>query len=173
MNVSATNNQTRPEKPAAEDRLEIPWDVSEWVDRATLQQWIREDLDTLDWDNPELVAHLRKYPAYRPKMMLRLLTYAYATACFASEEILEGCSSDPWMRALTEEGPPQLKDIHRFRRENRGLFKWTLVQLLNRLIRCKFKVGSQRFPAGLKRYLVIQATERLDLARHMDRSALD
>src|SRR2546426_1067296 len=67
--------------------LALPWDLRNWFGADTLRQWIVEEIDTLDWHNPEAVDYLRQRPGFQPKAVLCLLTYAYATGVFESEEI--------------------------------------------------------------------------------------
>jgi len=153
-----------------DDDLVIPWDLTEWVDQTSLHQWITEEVETLDWNNPEVVATLRTHPTYQPKMMLCLLTYAYATAVFESNEIVRRCYSEESFQLISEGHPPETGNVVRsFRRENRGLLKWCLVQLLKRAVRAK--VGDVLLPAGLKRQILDAAVMRLNSARHMDRGA--
>jgi transposase len=153
-----------------DDNLVIPWDLTEWVDEATLRQWITEEVEALDWDNPEVVAILRTYRTYDPKTMLCLLTLAYVTAVFESDEIIRRCYADQSFRLISGTHVPATGNtVSRFRRENRGLLKWCLAQVLNRAIRAK--VGDVLLPAGLRRRLLDAALLRLNVARHMDRGA--
>jgi transposase len=167
LNEKARNMEA-PQIRRRDDRLNIPWDLGEWVDRSTLLRWIIADVDTLDWDNAELEEFLRLHPEYQPKMLLQLLTYAYATSVFESGEVETVFFEDEGFRSLGWKKPPTGKSISRFRRENRGLFKWTIFQVLQRAIRTRFDLGDRLLPAGLKRYLVEHAIKRIDLARHMD-----
>ena len=49
--------------PASEgaDQLGLPWDLTEWVSAKDLLRWIDEDVATLDWNNPNLVAFLQAH----------------------------------------------------------------------------------------------------------------
>ena len=153
---------------AHDDDLVIPWDLTEWIDQASLRQWITEEVEILDWGNPEVTAILRTYRTYQPKMMLCLLTYAYATAVFESDEIIRRCYSEESFRLISgREAPETANTVRGFRRENRGLLKWCLGQVLKRAIRAK--VGDVLLPAGLKRQLLDSAVLRLNVARHLDR----
>src|SRR6185295_16916535 len=98
-----------------------PWDLTEWFDQATLWRWIQEEVETLDWANPELVDYLKAHPSFQPKMLFSLLTFAYATAVCESDEISRRCYADPAFRAICGSIPPPSRNslIH-FRRENRG-----------------------------------------------------
>jgi len=153
-----------------DDTLATPWDLTEWVDPTLLRQWITEEVESLDWNDPAVVAILSTYRSYQPKTMLRLLAYAYATAVFESDEIVRRCYSDESFRLITEGHAPETANVvSRFRRENRGLLKWCLTQVLKRAIRAK--AGDVFLPAGLKRRLVDSAVMRLNVARHLDRGA--
>ena len=52
--------------PASEgaDQLGLPWDLTEWVSAEDLLRWIDEDVATLDWNNPTLVAFLQAHPDF-------------------------------------------------------------------------------------------------------------
>jgi hypothetical protein len=170
--ASNTVNNTRMEPPERTDRLEIPWDLSEWMDRKRLLQSLVEDIDTLDWSNPELIEFLRQHPEYQPKMLLQLLTYAYATGTFESERVEVIYNEEETFRSLNWRVPLRVTCIKRFRRENRGLLKWSLVQVLQKAFQKRFELGDRLLPAGLKRLLIENASERLDLARHLDQAEL-
>ena len=148
--------------------LAMPWDLTEWCDPVVLCQWITEEIESLDWTNQELIDYLRSNPAYQPKMLLCLLAYAYATGIFDSEEIVRRCERDEALRSICGcHAPASGHALVRFRRENRGLLKWSLVQLFKRAIRAR--LGEFHIPAGLKRRLLDVAVTRLDMARQMDR----
>jgi transposase len=102
--------------------------------------------------------------------MLRVLTYAYATGIFGSEEITRNCYEDEVLRAFCEKQAPRAITIKRFRRENRGLLKWCLTQLFKRAFRKQFGLEEAFIPAGVRRYLDHLAATRLNIARQMDRT---
>ena len=153
-----------------DDNPVVPWDLTEWVDKAALRQWITEEVESLDWNNPKVVAILRTYRSHPPKSMLCLLTYAYATAVFESDEIIRRCYSEESFRLISGGHMPETTNVvSRFRRENRGLLKWCLAQVFKRAI--KAKAGDVLLPAGLKRRLLDSAVMRLNVSRHLDRGA--
>lgn len=153
------------------DELRIPLDLSQWIDRGVLKTWVREEIETLDWANPELETYLKAHPDFRPKALLILMVYAYANGLMESEEIISALTTNADLRQIWAGPGPTTKEIGRFRRENRPLLKWGLVQILKRAIQEKMNLGDIRFPSGLRQALVESAGERLDLARHMDRAA--
>ena len=137
-----------------------------------LRAWVEDEVGRLNWDNPELVRLLKAQPTYHPRMMLALLSYAYLTAVFESEEIVNACYADPTLRDICGRlAIPRTSAIGRFRRDNRGLLRWLLQQVMTRAVQKRFDMPDIVIPAGVKRFLHTNATERLDLSRHMDRAA--
>jgi transposase len=153
----------------ADDRLVFPHDLSEWLPQENLLEAITAIVEEMNWENPELTAYLKKHPNYRPKMLLRLLSFAYATGKFDTEEIESNCYADPFMRYICEGEAPRAVEISKFRRANRFLLKTVLAFCFKEALKKKFKLGNTLLPAGLRRFLVQTAEERLDLARHLDR----
>ena len=151
--------------------LSIPLDLTVWVTPAQLRDWIMSDVATLDWTSSDLLELLRRQPDFEPKALLNTMTFAYAIGVFGAEEIARHCSEDLEFRGVRPKLPPVAAELKRFRKENRGLFKWCLVSVITRALKSQFVEGeaSGMLPAGLRRYVVENAVERLDIARHMDR----
>jgi hypothetical protein len=153
----------------SDERLSVPWNIAEWVDNQTVRAWVEEEIATLDWKNPELLAFLRENPNLRARVLLTVLGYAYCTGVYDSEEVSGLCATEPTLRAICGDQLPSARILDRFRRENRGILKWVLVQILKRGLRTRYNLNTSLLPAGLRQYLVELATERLDLERHIDR----
>ena len=165
--------RTDPTVAGAGGDFQIPWDLTEIVEAKSLVAWVREEISGLHWDNPELVEYLRAHPNYHPRMLLTVLTYAYASGVFESEEILRRCDTEPVYRALsTDAAPESISAIRKFRRDNRALLKWGLIQSLKRCLEytSNLNQGQMLLPAGVKRLLLDNAVARLELARHLDRA---
>ena len=166
-----TEDNMRTQEPpssGSEETFSLPINLTEWVDASKLLDWVEEDVEQFDWQNPELVDYLKRNSGYRPKGMLCLLTYAYATQILSADEIVNRCYSDTVFRLICENKAPTVAEVRRFRRENRSLLKGMLLPLFIRVVKAKFDLGDILLPAGLKRYLMDNAVERLDTARHMD-----
>ena len=153
------------------EELSIPLDLSEWVPASRLREWIMADVATLNWTSEELMEYLRQHPEFEPKALLNTVTLAYATGVFTAEEIARRCSTDVEFRTVRPKLPPVVAELKTFRKENRGVLKWTLVNAVTRAVKTQFIEGDhiESFPVGLQRYIVENATERLELARHLDR----
>lgn len=170
MNITAIMDE--PLRAEAEAQLTIPFDLSVWVPAAQLRDWIMADVATLNWTNPELLELLRKHPDFEPKALLNTMAFAYATGVFTAEEIERRCSTDLEFRGVRPKLPPIASELKKFRKENLGMMKWCLVNVISRALKMQFIEGPTMdvLPPGLKRYVVENAFERLELARHMDRS---
>src|SRR5712672_526359 len=84
------------------DQLGLPLDLREWVSEKQLLEWIETELLSIDWNDSNVVAFEEKHPQFRPKMFMSLLTYAYATGLFSSEDIAEGCYKEAILRTISE-----------------------------------------------------------------------
>lgn len=151
-------------------RFSVPWDISEWLDGPRLLAGVTEDVDGLDWKNPELVAFLQTNPGFQLRLLLVLVTYAYAMGVCESDEVVEVYYRDDGLKRIFLNPPPSPTAITRFRRENRGLLKWSVAQALKRAVRAHFQLEDVPLPAGLKKALVDSAGMRIDVGRHLDRS---
>jgi len=171
--MNATMDMKAPEETALDERFSIPLDLAEWAPSSQLAQWIMDDVATLNWTDPEVMELLRRRPDFEPKAWLNTMTLAFATGVFTSDEIARRCSTDAAFRAVRPKLPPVASELRAFRRENRGLFKWTLAKVLTHAVKAQFVEGDaiEVLPSGLRRAVVENAIERLDLARHLDRKS--
>jgi hypothetical protein len=163
--MSANSNTAEPPR-----KLSIPWDISEWLDKPSLLARITEDIDSLDWNNPGMIEFLRANPNFQARLLLVLITYAYAMGICESEEVAELYYGESELRRQLPGQPPSPKAITRFRRENRGLLKWSITQAIKHALRSRFELGDATLPPGLRRMLSDAAATRIDVGRHMDRS---
>jgi hypothetical protein len=162
--------EAKPDVAAQSRKFCIPWDISEWLGKSRLLAGVAEDIDGLDWSNPELVAFLRANPDFQLRPLLVVVTYAYAMGICESEEVVDLYYRDETLKRMFPTPPPSPRAITRFRRENRGLLKWSVAQTLKRTVRLHFELGDVPLPAGLKKALLDSAGARIDVGRHLDRS---
>ena len=153
------------------EELSIPLDLSVWTPKSQLRDWIMSDVATLNWTNPELLELLRKHPDFEPKALLNTMVFAYATGIFGAEEVARHCSEDLEFRGVRPKLPPISEELKQFRKENRSVLKWCLAKVITRSLISQFieRDSITALPPGLRRYVVENVTERLDIARHMDR----
>lgn len=151
-------------------KFKVPWDVSEWIDRAALIQKLEQDVDSLNWSNPELIAFLSANPNFHPRFLLVLMSYAYAVGLCESEEISELCHRDELIKSRVAGQAPSPAAITRFRRDHRGLLRWLVAQGFKHALRNHHQLGGAAIPPGLARLLRQAAADRIDVGRHLDRS---
>jgi hypothetical protein len=171
MSIAALMDPMTPS--AAPGRFVLPWNVSEWTTKAQLLDWVREELDALHWDNPELVARLRARPSWQPRLQLTVLIYSYALGVCDAQDASDLCLTDAGLKAAFPSQVPAAKALIRFRVENQGLIRWALEQVLKRVLRARLDLGDSLIPPGYKRTLRDAAASRLDAARQLDRCRHD
>ena len=90
-----------------------------------------------------------------------------------TEEIARCCSEEPEFRGVRPKLPPRTQELRRFRKENHALLKWSLAKVITRALISQFveRDTIEVLPPGLRRYVIENAIERLELARHIDRNA--
>ncbi len=149
--------------------LRLPLDLSQWIAPEKLSSWAREETEKLNPERPEAQEFLRMLPETRPKVMLSLLLYAYATQVFGSEDIVQACQESPIFRDLCNGKPAFPEELEHFRRKHRILLENILAAIFVRAVREKY-VDIGKLPPGLEYSIFARAVDRLDTARHMDRA---
>ncbi len=107
-------------------------DLREWVGEGHLAHQVSELVDGL-----ELGAFYQPYEAdgrrnapYEPRMMVKILIYAYATGVFSSRKIARKLEEDVAFRMLAAGNFPQHRTICEFRRRHLKDFKKLFVQVV-------------------------------------------
>lgn len=117
-----------------EQRLLFPPSLDDWLPEGHLARFISETVDELD-----LSLFLKKYDqredgrgqlAYHPRMMLKVLIYAYCEGIFSSRKIAGGIESLVALRYLAAGNSPSHRTIARFRQEYIEHFQGLFVQIV-------------------------------------------
>ena len=115
-----------------EQSLLLPPDVREWLSEGHLAHHISDLVDGLD-----LTAFYAPYEGdgrrnapYDPRMMVKLLLYAYATGVFSSRGIAKKLEEDVAFRVLAAGNFPQHRTICEFRRRHLDDFKQLFVAVV-------------------------------------------
>lgn len=155
------------------ETVSIPPNLTDWVSKAQLRQWVLEPLAELDWSSPELAVMLKRFPSFEPRAVLASLSLAYACGIFGADDIVGCCSRDPEFRPIRPALPPRIQEFSSFRKLNRVLLKAVLAHVIAKALKTQFVEGEDivQFPPGIRRLILENATERLDIARHMDRTS--
>ena len=115
-----------------EQSLLLPPDVREWLPEGHLAHHISDLVDGLD-----LTAFYAPYEGdgrrnapYSPRMMVKVLVYAYATGVFSSRGVAKKLEEDVAFRVLAAGNFPQHRTICEFRRRHLADFKRLFVEVV-------------------------------------------
>lgn len=125
--MSTTFRPYVPEQP-----LLLPPDVREWLSEGHLAHHVSDLVDGLD-----LTAFYAPYEGdgrrnapYSPRMMVKILLYAYATGVFSSRGIAKKLEEDVAFRVLAAGNFPRHRTICEFRRRHLEDFKRLFVEVV-------------------------------------------
>ena len=106
----------RPYNPNQEYLL--PPSIREWLAEGHLAHFISDTIDAMDLSEIESVyeGNERGYPPYHPRMMTKVLVYAYCTGVFSSRKIEMKLEDDVAFRVLGAENRPDFRTISDFRK---------------------------------------------------------
>lgn len=115
----------RPYEP--DQLLLLPPAIGDWVPEGHLARFVSELVDGLDLGAIEdTYGEERGYPPYHPRMMVKVLLYAYATGIYSSRRIARGLVDSVALRYLAAGNEPDFRTISDFRKRHgealRGLF---------------------------------------------------
>ena len=117
-----------------EQGLLLPPSLSDWLPEGHLARFVSETVDELD-----LSPFLKKFRqredgrgqlAYHPRMMLKVLIFAYSHGIFSSRKIAAGIEDLVALRYLAAGNNPSHRTIARFRQENISHFQSLFVQVV-------------------------------------------
>ena len=117
---------------APEQDLLLPPSLSDWLPEGHLAYFISEVVEELDlrvFYAPYEGDGRRKSP-YEPRMMLKILLYAYTTGVFSSRKIAKKLEEDVALRVLAANNFPQHRSICDFRKRHLEDFKSIFIQVV-------------------------------------------
>ena len=112
--------------------LLLPPSLSEWLPDNHLAWFVREAVEQLDldsWLDRYRECGKGKVP-YDPRMLLRVLVYAYATDTFSSRRIAKQLEENIAFRVLSGNQMPGHRTICRFRERHIDQFGDVFVQVI-------------------------------------------
>lgn len=104
-------------KPYAMGQLQFPSDLEEFIPEKHLVRVVHETIERMD-----LTVLLRQYKgggtsSYHPKMMLKILIYAYTQRIYSSRQIAKALRENVHFMWLSAHNRPDFRTINRFRGE--------------------------------------------------------
>lgn len=123
--------------PYQENQLYLlPPSVSEWVAEDSLARFVSDVVDHLD-EADRLAAFYDGYrkdgwgrAAYHPRMMVKLLMYAYSEGVTSSRRIAQRSERDVAYRYLTANQQPDFRTVSDFRKAHLGRLEALFVEVL-------------------------------------------
>jgi transposase len=126
-------------RPYEPDQLVLlPPALSDWVPEKHLSRFVSDLGDGLDLSAIEGVyEEERGYPPYHPRMMVKVLLYAYATGTYSSRRIEGKLQDSVALRFLAAGNEPDFRTISDFRKRHGE----ALSELFNQVLRLCRKAG--------------------------------
>ena len=120
----------RPYNP--DQQLLMPPSVREWLPEGHLAYFISDTIDEIDLSEIEGVYEksLAGYPPYHPRMMVKVLVYAYCTGVFSSRKMAKRLSEDVAFRVLGAGNRPDFRTISDFRKLHLAALKKLFKEVL-------------------------------------------
>ncbi|MCS7089743.1 MAG: hypothetical protein RMN51_01490 [Verrucomicrobiota bacterium] len=109
----------------------VPFDLRLQYGDRSLEEWVWQAVDCMIQDLPRLRSAPSSGPASR--QLLALLTFAYATGLYASEDIEHALRHGRLPSSLLPPVPVTSAQLQAFRRANRPWIEQALASLLRRL----------------------------------------
>lgn len=120
----------RPYEP--DQMLLVPPSLREWLHEDHLAYFVSDLVDDLDLSEIESVYEReeRGQPPYHPRMMTKVLLYAYCVGVFSSRRIEKRLEEDVAFRVLAAGNTPDFRTINDFRRIHRAALERLFQQVL-------------------------------------------
>jgi transposase len=136
----------------------LPNDLTEWVGSFSL---IRQTLEAIDYLKPVFLSANFKTSsgAYRPQMLLTLMTYSYAKGLTGSRDIELAIPNDKAMKYICASDRPDWNVLRRFRRQYQQLIQSCLTEVAKRAWENQFPAralqaaGSDYVDSSLNRWM--------------------
>ena len=177
---------------APDQDLLLPSSLGEWLPEGHLAYFISAVIDELDVHAfySRYEGDGRRNAPYEPRMMLKVLVYAYANGVFSSRQIAKKLEEDVAFRVLAADNFPSHRTLCEFRRRHLEEFRALFVQVLHiaresgllslgklaidgtkvKSNASKHKAMSYARMAEAEQRLVEEIDEILELARQRDES---
>ena len=146
----------------------LPLDLRDWANPWQIRTWIEREMNDLDWNSPHLLKIPWRRAMYETNVMVCLLSFAYATLRFSSQEIAEASRSDLTFRAICGGRAPLAHEVRTFRRYGRAVLEHVLAGVFKQALTSRLHIDLNLFSSEIEPDLRDHAANRLDIARQMD-----
>lgn len=106
--------------------------MRDWLPEGHLVYFVSDAIDEMDLSSIESFYEKSRvgYPPYHPRLMIKLLFYAYCTEVFSSRKIARKLEDDVAFRVLAAGNKPDFRTISDFRKLHLGALKPLFVETL-------------------------------------------
>jgi len=120
----------RPYNP--DQQFLMPPSMRAWLPEGHLSYFVSDTIDEMDlWDiEREYEKSLAGYPPYHPRMMTKILFYAYCTGVYSSRKIAKKLEEDVAFRVLAADNHPDFRTISDFRKQHLAALAAMFKQVL-------------------------------------------
>ena len=120
----------------------MPPSLREWLAEDHLAYFVSDLVDDLDLSKIEAVYEdeERGQPPYHPRMMVKVLIYAYCNGVFASRRIQKRLVEDVAFRVLAAGNTPDFRTLSDFRK----LHRKAVAELFEQVLRLALKAGAMK-----------------------------
>lgn len=112
--------------------LLMPPSLREWLSEDHLVYFVSDIVEQMELSAIEEVYEKeeRGYPPYHPRMMVKVLLYAYCVGIYSSRKIAERLEEDIAFRVLGSGNFPDFRTISDFRKRHLAILKGLFVQIV-------------------------------------------
>ncbi len=120
----------------------MPPSMREWLPEGHLAYFISDTIDGMDLSaiQSRYEKNLSGYPPYHPRMMTKVLFYAYCTGVYSSRKIARKLEEDVAFRVLAADNQPDFRTVSDFRKEHLP----ALAELFKQVLRLCQRAGMVR-----------------------------
>lgn len=110
----------------------MPPSMRDWLSEDHLAYFVSDTVDEMDLSEIEGVyeRNLAGYPPYHPRMMVKVLVYAYCTGVFSSRKMAKRLDEDVAFRVLAAGNRPDFRTISDFRKLHLAALKKLFLEVL-------------------------------------------
>ena len=116
------------------NQLEIPMDISEWIEESHISRLVNMIIEEIEDKKIETSYKGGGRSAYHPKMMLKIIIYAYINKTTSGRKIEKLCQENIPMIWLAARQKPDFRTINRFRKDKKELIEEVFKQIVLHLI---------------------------------------
>ena len=137
------------------NQLQMPMDITDWIEENHISKLINQVVEGID---EKILRQSYKGGgrcSYHPKMMLKIIIYAYINKVTSGRKIEKLCKENLPMIWLAARQTPDFRTINRFRVEKKELIEEVLI-----FLKWRFKMGMRLLSLFLWKIILLEMIHR-------------